>query len=69
MENPHFPVSKNILRSILVILWWVSVWGIAEIIVHHFSNAKTFGKIVFYCSLLLLVLGAVAIEPSLASHV
>ena len=68
-KPPHIPIKKNILRSVLVILWWVSVWGIAEIFVHQFSNTNPIRKMIFYGALLIIVLGVVSIDPTLSNHV
>ena len=58
----------TIIRSILIIVWWVSVWGLTEIIIHHMASKDPVRKIIFYVGSMLLVLGTIGLDPHLLYH-
>lgn len=64
MSNPF----QTIARSILIIIWWVSVWGLADFIIHHMSSKDPARKIIFYIGTMLLILGTVGLDPHILYH-
>jgi hypothetical protein len=59
---------KTIARSILIIVWWVAVWGLTDFIVHHMSNKCPLRKVAVYLGLMLLVLGTLGLDPNMLQH-
>jgi len=59
---------KTILRSFLIIVWWVSIWGITDFVIHHMSNKDPMRKIAFYIGLMLIVIGTIGLDPHLLYH-
>jgi len=65
MVNP----ARTIARSVLIIIWWVCIWGLTEIIIHHISIKSTLHKVVFYAGLMLLILGTIGLDPHMLHHI
>ena len=57
---------KSVFDSILVIVWWVSIWGITEYVVHHINSKNPFRVFITYIGLLLMVLGVVYLDERIA---
>jgi len=58
----------TIVRSILIIIWWVSIWGLTDHIIHHISSKNPFHKIIFYVGLMLIILGTIGLDPHMLYH-
>jgi hypothetical protein len=59
---------KTIARSILIILWWVCIWGLTDYIIHHMSSKNIMIKPILYIGLMLLVLGTIGLDPQILYH-
>jgi len=59
---------KTIVRSILIIVWWVAVWGLTDHVIHHMSNKSPMRKLALYVGLMLLVLGTIGLDPHMLHH-
>ena len=64
VNNP----TRTISRSILIIIWWVSIWGLTEFIIHHLADKDPLRKVVFYIGLIIIVLGCVGLDPNMLYH-
>jgi hypothetical protein len=60
-------VGRTIFDSVLVIVWWVSIWGITEYVVHHVNSKNPFRVFITYIGLLLMVLGVVYLDERIAN--
>ena len=60
--------TRTIIRSILIIVWWVSVWGLADFVIHHMANKDPYRKVVFYLGLMTIVLGTIGLDPHMLYH-
>jgi len=70
--DPHDKLSnptRTITRSILIIVWWVCIWGLTEFILHHIANKSTIHKVAFYIGLMLLILGTIGLDPHMLYHI
>ena len=54
-----------ILISLLIVLWWIGLWGLIETILHQYI--KTY-PIFVYSSMIILVLAIVYFNPTLLEH-
>ena len=57
---------RTILDSVLVIVWWVSIWGITEYIVYHVNRKNPYRVFITYIGLLLMILGVVYLDEQVA---
>ena len=64
LNNP----TKTIARSILIIVWWVCIWGLTDYIIHHLSDKDPLRKVAFYVGLMVVVLGCIGLDPSMLQH-
>ena len=64
LDNP----TKTIARSVLIIIWWVCVWGLTDFIIHHMANKDPYRKVAFYIGLMAIVLGTLGLDPHLLHH-
>jgi len=60
--------GKTVARSILIIIWWVCVWGLTDHVIHHMASKDPLRKIAVYVGLMLLVLGTIGLDPHLLHH-
>ena len=63
--NPK-STTRTIFDSVLVIVWWVSIWGITEYVVHHINRKNPFRVFITYIGLLLMILGVVYLDEQIA---
>jgi hypothetical protein len=71
MEAPTLPFAnrgKAILYSILLILWWVGIWGIADTIIHLVFKGQTMKELAVYIGLVSIVLLVIFINPEFVSR-
>ena len=69
--DPHDKVAnptRTIVRSILIIIWWVCIWGLTDYIVHHIASKSPYHKVVFYVGLILIILGTIGLDPQMLHH-
>ena len=66
MEAPTLPFVgrfKAVLYSIILILWWVGVWGIADTVIHMVFKGETMKELGVYIFFVVSVLLLVFINP------
>lgn len=71
MDVPTLPFfagerGKAVLYSILLILWWAGVWGIADTIIHLVFKGHTMKELAVYIGLVSIVLVVVYMNPEFA---
>jgi hypothetical protein len=59
---------KTIARSIMIIVWWVCVWGLTDHVIHHMASKCPMRKLIVYIGLMLLVLGTIGLDPNMLHH-
>ncbi len=68
MEAPSLPFTnryKAILYSLLLILWWIGVWGIADTVIHLVFKGETMKELGVYLFLVSVVLFFIVLSPEL----
>jgi hypothetical protein len=68
MEAPTLPFVgrfKAVLYSIVLILWWVGVWGIADTLIHMVFKGETMKELGIYIFFVATVLVLVFMNPEL----
>jgi hypothetical protein len=66
MEAPHLPFDtryKSVVYSLILILWWVGVWGIADTVIHLVFKGHTMKELGVYLFLVSSVLFLVYVHP------
>lgn len=54
--------------ALLLVVWWVGLWGLIETILHTIIKGSTQKAILIYSSLVLSVLVIVYAKPQLLEH-
>ncbi len=71
MESPALPFVdryKALGYSVILILWWVGVWGIADTVIHMVFKGETMKELGVYFFLVVLVLALILVHPELVSR-
>jgi len=54
-----------LLVSLLIILWWIGIWGFVETIVHQYIKGDPIRALIVYSSIMAFVIVVVKIHPSI----
>ena len=54
--------------ALLIVLWWIGVWGLIETLLHIFIKGSTSKALIVYSSLIATVLLLVLANPQLVEH-
>lgn len=68
METPALPFVnryKAVLYSVILIFWWVGVWGIADTVIHLVFKGQTMKELGVYIFLVVSVLVLIFVNPEL----
>lgn len=68
MEAPTLPLGKRftaVFYSVILILWWVGIWGIADTVIHLVFKGETMKELGVYIFFVVTVLVLVFINPEL----
>jgi len=57
-----------LLIALLLVLWWIGVWGLVDTLLHQFIRGSTQKAILVYSSIIAGVLVIVWAKPSLLEH-
>lgn len=57
--------SKAVVYSVLMILWWIGVWGIADTVIHLVFKGQTMMELGVYVFFVSIVLFLVFLSPDL----
>lgn len=63
MPTLTLPTENLLLLSILIIAWWIGVWGLCEMGIDAMAGSNTTRRCIAYGSLVLFVLGYLAWNP------
>lgn len=68
METPTLPFhhrTKAVLYSIILIIWWIGVWGIADTVIHMLFKGETMKELGVYIFFVVTVLTIVFVNPEI----
>ena len=71
MESPALPFVdryKSLGYSVILILWWIGVWGIADTVIHMIFKGETMKELGVYIFLVASVLFLVVLHPELVAR-
>jgi hypothetical protein len=60
--------SDILFIALLIVLWWIGVWGLIETLLHTFIKGSTHNAILVYSSLIAIVILIVWTKPQLLEH-
>jgi hypothetical protein len=66
MDAPTLPFTgrfKAVFYSLLLILWWIGVWGIADTVIHLVFKGETMKELGVYIFFVVTVLAFVFLNP------
>ncbi len=66
MESPTLPFQKRFKAlgySLLLIFWWIGVWGIADTVIHLVFKGQTMKELGVYVFLVSFVLFVIFLHP------
>jgi hypothetical protein len=66
MESPRLPFTKRykaVAYSILIILWWIGIWGTADTIIHMVFKGETMKELGVYLFFIVTVLVVIFLNP------
>jgi len=68
MESPTLPFShraKAVGYSLILIAWWIGIWGIADTVIHLVFKGQTMKELGVYIFLVASVLFLIYLHPEL----
>ncbi len=72
MEKPSLPVKEyryeSVVKSIIIIIWWIGIWGAADTIIHLVFKGETMMELGIYITMISFVLFMVYLYPDLTLH-
>lgn len=64
----HEKTSDILFIALLIVLWWIGVWGLVETILHEFIRGSVAKALLTYSSLIATVLVIVWAKPQLLEY-
>jgi hypothetical protein len=71
MESPSLPFIgrfKAVFYSLILIAWWIGVWGIADTVIHLVFKGETMKELGVYIFLVVSVLVLLFVNPELVER-
>lgn len=72
MESPSLPFfgsrAKPVVYSLVLIVWWIGVWGIADTVIHMLFKGETMKELGVYILMITFVLILLVLHPDLVTH-
>ena len=71
METQHTPLSnryKSLGYSLITVLWWIGVWGLAETVVGFLVKESLLLRLGIFLSMIALVFFLVLIHPEFVEY-
>lgn len=71
MEAPTLPFTKryrSVFYSIVLILWWIGIWGIADTVIHLVFKGHTMKELGVYVFFVATVLVLIFLHPEFIEH-
>jgi hypothetical protein len=62
---PSFSLLRFLVIITIIQFWWIAVWGLAYIAISSFAGTSKVLEVLIYIGLMLAVILAVQIDPSL----
>ena len=56
----------DLLRRALPVLWWVSIWGLSELLIISVFTPKP--RVVFYITMIIIICGIIYFDRTLLDH-
>lgn len=67
METPKITLSyriESLWKSLLIIIWWIGIWGAADTIIHLVFKGSTLMELGIYLLMIAFVLSVVFVHPN-----
>lgn len=71
MDSPTLPLTgrfKAVFYSIILILWWVGIWGIANTVIHLIFKGETMKELGVYVFMVVTILALIFVNPELVER-
>ena len=71
IRPPSFPFGerfRTLQASLLNIIWWIGIWGLADTVIHIFFKGATLMELGVYVGMIGFVLFVVFLDPRMMSH-
>ena len=71
MDTPHIPLSqryKSLGYSLITVVWWVGIWGLAETIIGFLVKESLMLRLGIFLSLIAFVFLMVLIKPEFIEY-
>ena len=71
MEAPTLPFTKRyktVFYSVILITWWIGVWGLADTVIHMVFKGETMKELGVYIFMITFVLFLIYVNPELIEH-
>jgi succinate dehydrogenase hydrophobic anchor subunit len=68
MERPRRSIYQILLITILLVFWWVGIWGLTETILQQYIRGSFTRSIIAYCGLVAFVVCVVLYDTSILEH-
>lgn len=71
LQPPQFPFGerfRTLQASLLNILWWIGIWGLADTVIHLVFKGATMMELGVYIGMIAFVLLVVFLDPRMMSH-
>ena len=56
----------DLLRRALHVLWWVSIWGLAELLIISVFTPKP--RVIFYITMIIIICGIIYFDRTVLDH-
>lgn len=61
--NIPLPTENLLLLSVLVIAWWIGVWGLCEMGIEAYARGSAARRCIAYGTLVLVVIAYILLNP------
>jgi hypothetical protein len=61
-------MEPYIFRATLLVLWWIGVWGLAELLINSVTRGSILMQVFIYMSIITLVISLIYLRPDLVEH-
>jgi hypothetical protein len=61
-------MEPYIFRATLLVLWWIGVWGLAELLITTVTRGSVLMQIFIYMVMITTVISLIYLRPDLVEH-
>ena len=61
-------ISHILPLALLIVLWWIGIWGLVETIIHIYIRGSTLRALCVYVSMIVLVLFVVHMNTKIVDY-